>query len=465
MTVKLIDPPPAFAGIIGIGRRDITPPVGIYARIWGAASHDRSEGTHRPLSVTASVFRRSPDDTPLVLVSIDLALLGDLGGEDGEGYGREGVMEAFDLPASHLMVACTHTHSSPWCATSRADLPGGELIKPYLKTLRDAITEATREAIATAQHATLTWATGRCDLAVNRDLPDPDASKDRIVCGYNPEAKADDAVLVGRITRDADARVLGTIVNYACHPTTLAWDNRLVSPDFIGAMRELVEQYTRGAPCLFLQGASGELSPAHQYVGDVSVADRHGRRLGFAVLSALVGMLDPGQAMAFDRVVESGAPLAVWAPRAFEVDQTLEVVQFHIDYPLIDYGSVADIDATIAACTDRMMGERLRRKRAILVALGDAKTYRMPTWVWRLGTSLIVGHSNEAYSDMQIQLRAAFADCAVAVVNVVNGEIGYLPPRHLYDKDIYQVWQTPFAPGSLDMLIEQSIARGRELMH
>ena len=46
------------------------------------------------------------------------------------------------------------------------------------------------------------------------------------------------------------------IVNYACHPTTLAWDNRAISPDWIGAMRENVEA-AAGGICMFLQGASG----------------------------------------------------------------------------------------------------------------------------------------------------------------------------------------------------------------
>jgi hypothetical protein len=36
----------------GIARCDITPPVGIYHRMWGAAVHDRATGVHRPLLAT-----------------------------------------------------------------------------------------------------------------------------------------------------------------------------------------------------------------------------------------------------------------------------------------------------------------------------------------------------------------------------------------------------------------------------
>ena len=103
--------------------------------------------------------------------------------------------------------------------------------------------------------------------------------------GINPRGPADDTVLVARAT-DAAGKTVATFVNYACHPTTLAWQNTLISPDFPGAMRELVEQAT-GAPCVFLQGASGDLGPHEGFVGDPAVADRNGRQLGHAALVRL----------------------------------------------------------------------------------------------------------------------------------------------------------------------------------
>src|SRR5512138_2489796 len=70
-----------FRGLVGVAREDITPPVGIYARNWGAAAHDAAEGIHRPLTVTAlALFSRgveewgSPrvEEKPLLLCSLDL---------------------------------------------------------------------------------------------------------------------------------------------------------------------------------------------------------------------------------------------------------------------------------------------------------------------------------------------------------------------------------------------------------
>src|SRR5437868_8404504 len=63
---------PEFAGLLGVAREDITPPLGIYARNWGAAKHDVAEGIHRPLTATALTMRSEREGAPLVFVALDL---------------------------------------------------------------------------------------------------------------------------------------------------------------------------------------------------------------------------------------------------------------------------------------------------------------------------------------------------------------------------------------------------------
>src|SRR5262249_15424540 len=150
----------------------------------------------------------------------------------------------------------------------RQNLPGGDLIAPYLSSLGQKVSTLVREARASARPAVVAYATGRCALAAQRDFWD-EASR-QFVCGFNPTAFADDTVLVGRVT-SPEGSPIASIVNYACHPTTLAWQNTLISPDFPGSMRDLVERNT-GAPCVFLQGASGDLGPREGYVGDPAIA-------------------------------------------------------------------------------------------------------------------------------------------------------------------------------------------------
>jgi hypothetical protein len=364
---------------------------------------------------------------------------------------RRTVLEALSLDASRLIMCLSHTHAGPSVQRENASRPGGHLIEPYRAKLIECATRATRRALESRQSATLTWRYGRCDLATNRDLHEPGGS--RIVCGYNPHGTADDTLLVGRVSAD-DGRTIATIVNYACHPTTLAWENKLLSPDYIGGLREVVESHTHAAPCLFLQGASGELAPAEQYVGDTALADRHGRRVGFAALATLEAMEQPGRRLTYKGVVESGAPLAIWRQEQAPLSTRLAAAMPMVDLPLKPLPSVAELEQQWRECTDPVLKERLWRKRGVRKVVGDGDVTAMPLWVWRVGDALLVGQSNETYSRFQIDLRREFAPRAIAVLNLVNGSAGYLPPRELYASDVYQVWQSPYAAGGLERVIE-----------
>jgi hypothetical protein len=405
---------------------------------------------HRPLTLTSVTFQRDANEPPLVLIAADL---GWWRSREDEWSIRGPVLEALKLDESRLMFCLSHTHAGPGIQRDNADRPGGHLIAPYQEKVRDAAIRAARRALERPQPATLTWRYGACDLATNRDLPEPGGK--RVVVGFNPANPADDTLLVGRATGDDDGRTIATVVNYACHPTTLAWDNRLLSPDYVGAMREIVETRT-SAPCAFLQGASGELAPAEQYTGDTAVADRHGRRLGFAVLSTLEAMEQPGTRLAYDGVVESGAPLAVWRQTDAPISSALAAERALVSLPLKPMPSIAEIEAQWAACDDPVIKERLWRKRFVRKVVGNGTSAEMPLWVWRIGDALLFGQPNEAYSLFQTELRRTFQPRHVAVMNIVNGSAGYLSPAELYDTDIYPVWQSPYERGGLERLIDEA---------
>src|SRR5437879_9453251 len=66
---------------MGFARADITPPVGIYHRMWGAAKHERATGVHRPLRATVAVFEAteahsSSFETRQILLALDHCVLG-----------------------------------------------------------------------------------------------------------------------------------------------------------------------------------------------------------------------------------------------------------------------------------------------------------------------------------------------------------------------------------------------------
>lgn len=447
----------SFTGIIGVAQEDITPPVGIYARSWGAALQDVAEGIHRPLKLTCTTFQENKAAKPLVLISADM---GWWKSAADERTLRAAILDAFQLPSSHLMFCLSHTHAGPGLFSEDSSKPGGEYIIPYLKQIRERAISAVQKALNTASLSTLSWRYGKCDLATNRDLPD--VNSDRLLVGFNPDQPADDTLLVGRIT-DLNGKITGTIVNYACHPTTLAWDNRLISPDYVGAMREVLEENTK-APCVFLQGASGELAPAEQYSGDCGLADAYGRQLGHAALAVLEAMYPVNTGLLLTDVVESGAPLAVWRKQQVQPSVILKVDQVDIPMALKELPSLAEIERQWQECEDHVLKERLWRMRGIRKTVGEGDVSIVPLWVWRLGGACLMGQPNEAYSYFQQEVRKQLSEVPVVVMNIVNGYAGYLPPRELYGKNMYAVWQTPFAVGGLEQLTATAIEAAKKIM-
>ena len=454
---------------------DITPPAGIYHRMWGAALHEQATGVHRPLTATAMLVEALNGTNRLLVLGIDHCLL-----EAVETNAIKSRIHAQSgIAPEQVHIALSHTHGSAWLSRSRAHLPGGDLIGPYLDSVAETCANLAKEVVGKLQPATIVYGKSRCALAAHRDFRD-EATK-QIVCGFNPTGPADDTVTLAKVVShepDAQARVLGTIVNYACHPTTLAWENTLISPDYVGAMREVVERETN-APCLFLQGASGDLGPREGYVGDTAVADRNGRQLGFAAISGLEAMPPAGTFFEYAGPVVSGATLGSWKHRSLsEAEKTRQQhfaskrfttpLPYRVDLPTVNEtkAELAKWEAAEAAATDDVgvrdahaHVERMNRQLARLDTLPAGKSYPFPVGVWHLGNALWIFTAGEQYQTFQTTLRERFPNLAVMVSTITDDwQPGYLPTASSYGYGIYQEVIAAVGPGALESLIE-SVSR------
>src|SRR5690606_2031260 len=68
---NLTEQDPAFRGLVGVGRHDMTPEPGIYCHMWGSATHDQAEFIHRPLHATAICLQNEARDRRIVIATID----------------------------------------------------------------------------------------------------------------------------------------------------------------------------------------------------------------------------------------------------------------------------------------------------------------------------------------------------------------------------------------------------------
>lgn len=453
---------------MGIGRVDVTPPTGIYHRCWGAARHDASTGVHRPLYATVlAILDRSSEEH--FLVTLDLGWLR----EREISRLTQFVSERLEIASERVVITFSHTHAGGNFDLDRLHDEGGDLIPGYLDTLPRAITDAAEQSRSSRQSVELAYGAGHCDLAWNRDYWDDGTQQ--YVCGTNPDRDGDDTVMVIRAT-DQNGHLVATLVNYGCHPTTLAWDNTLISPDYIGAMREIVERDT-GAPCVFLLGACGDLGPKYGYVGDPDVADRNGRQLGYAALSSIESLTPPGTEMQYAGSVISGATIGTWRHGPLNEERTqiinsMTTEYMTLDLPLLDLPTQAELDQRLvnwqkqeaharqaghnqAAADCRAQIERTRRsmRRVEGVTAGQPGAYGIT--LWRLGEGIFVLVSGEPYNILQRELRARFPDTPIVVGVLCNrGTGGYLLPADEYGKGIYQESAAVIGPGGLALVVD-----------
>ena len=438
---------------------DITPPLDIYHRMWGAAKHDRATGIHRPLRATVVLLASLEGGEQQFIIALDHCVMG----RQEMNNLLDAVSEAADIPREELIVVFSHTHAAGLMGLERSNLPGGDLIGPYLESVAAQTIKLARETQEKLQAATILYGTGRCNLAAHRDFWDEE--NQLWACGYDPTTPADDTVLIARVHAE-DGTLLATLVNYACHPTTLAWDNTLISPDYPGAMRETIEAST-GGPCLFLQGASGELGPVEGYVGDTSVADRNGRQLAHAALSAIESLPAPNTRFEYTGPVVSGAALGEWKHNELPEESSAANASWQLTRQIIPLPirpgtpTIEEVETELAEWEQkdtpdaRAMAERKRRLLHRLNQLPSGENFLLEAIVLRLGGAVWIIIQGEFYSVLQKALRERFPGTPLIISTIASHwGASYLAPKEIYDKGIYQESIAIVAAGSLENVIE-----------
>lgn len=226
----------------GVAVRDITPAPGL--PLWGYTDVERpASGTRDPLYAKAIVFRGGGNTA--ALVSLDL----------GRPPVRERVeairAKAKAMGIDHVSLVASHTHSAPYM-----ELPG----LPHLDAIDEAIVAALEEALKACVPARI--GVGRCDIAIShnrRVIKNGECYMLWRNAKRLPTAPLDTEAGVIRIDGPG-GKPLATLVNFACHPVIFGPDNTRYSADWVGAMCAKVEQATK-VPCLFLQGACGDINP------------------------------------------------------------------------------------------------------------------------------------------------------------------------------------------------------------
>lgn len=457
----------------GVGRADITPPVGIAHANWGAQAHERAAGVDLPLWATALAL--SDGNTTTLIVDLDI---GGLRPETATQV-RQAISERTGLPVSAIRISYTHTHSGPSTSTSGGWVKGGvELIAGYLENLAAKAAGAAGEACRHMQPARIAAGSGTSNIGVNRRYVTPDGT---VVVGHNWEGPIDHEVKVVRID-NLDEQPLAIIVNYACHPIIVGPYNDLITPDYPGVVKRVVEKAT-GATCLFLQGATGDIGPVEGCTSQepLPVYGKLGTRLGYAAVNVAMNLETANKPDRYLHTLESGAPLGVFE-REIQPDTpiTLQVVTRPIQMPLREFPAFEVADAEARHCADEL--QRLRREgteEEVRWAGMLAKRSRMSAersrayhgkshielelHAIRINDIVIMGMPGEPFVEIGLAVKAGspFQHTLFSGYSNVGGS--YIPVANAYPVGGYEVDITPYTPEAAQVVVDESLALLREL--
>lgn len=219
----------------GAAKVDITPPLG-YA-LWGYSvrKDNPSTGIHDRLFARALVL--ATQEQRIAIVALDL---GRAPTRTSVAAIRARVKEACGI--EHFFLVASHTHSGPVLEVITWPTPE----RSYVRQLESQLVEVIVQAAKKLEPAHVGVISKTHSFNRNRHSRLPDAPVDR-------------QMLVLRVATPG-GKPIAHAVNLAAHPVMLNSRDCRFSADFPGAMASLVEKET-GVPCLFLQGASGDLSP------------------------------------------------------------------------------------------------------------------------------------------------------------------------------------------------------------
>jgi hypothetical protein len=350
------------------------------------------------------------------------------------------------------------------------------LVKAHYAMLREKIVAVIAEAAANLRPVHAYGMKGTGSINMNRrvrasgDIPPS--------VGTNPDGFVDRDLLVVRID-DAQGEPYAVLVNYQCHGTVLTYENKLISPDWVGMVRKTVERAMPGATALYLQGAAGNQGPMEGGTGDIQVAHRLGTILGLEAAALAMRTDTVRREKKIEGYIESTAfgTIERWrvaGPR----DATIKFTKKTLSLPARRY-TAQDLDrmATLSADARRKLDAvaqsgdswqkhqaeaRLRRWADLLERYKRPpaeQTIAVDVQALRIGDIAIVAMPGEPFAEIGAAVKKASPFPLTLFCGYSNGKGGgYMPVESEYSLGGYEVDMTPYGSGAAGQLIRETSA-------
>jgi hypothetical protein len=452
----------------GFGKTELNPPLGL--QMLGMPGSPRGEGVVWPLHGRVMVLE--VNDTQVALVSLDLLGLN----SDTVSEWREAISHRSGIPASHILIGCSHTHRAPSPFLDATDDP--EQAAAFLSDARERVAAAAGEAVANLQPAELLsgeaqapgvgfnrrpmYANGEVGTHGWTWLPDFSGMEDT----------PDETVRV-LMARTLDGAPLGGVIDFSCHPTAMGHDP-VYSADYPGVLTEAMEA-RRGGTWGFLLGAAGDTSTPDpsSHDDESGFGIEHTTRMGEALAEAADQAIasarrEPAHAI-------SVATTHVAVKQRLATPELVELARWYLEERPADLDEIAfsrklsGHDFTFAdgkqVGNERHAQEMLRMwewqqgPNAQLVE-------QLEVQVIAIGDTAIVALPGEIFTEFGRRIIAASPFASTMIASIANGSHGYIPTKVAFSHGGYEprfALPSRLEEDAGDMLTEAAIVLLRQL--
>ncbi len=353
---------------------------------------------------------------------------------------RRMIAKETGIPADHVMISATHTHTGP--------SPFGS--GPYVKQLPLLIAQAVQQANDSLTAAQISYASqNEPDISFIRRFWMKDGT-----IGWNP-GKFNPNIIrpIGTIdpqvnvvyAETAEQKPLLTYVNFANHLDTTGGTR--ISADFPATLALRLADYRGpGMLTIFANGACGNINHTDVNWATPQTSPEEAKRLGIIlaadVLKAYMHMKEVE-----DVALRVGSKM-VQVPLAKHTDEELRRAREILAQP----------------GTKTPFLERVKANRIVDVAAAKGRPVKVELQVMTLGSDIAwVALPGEIFVELGLSVKAASPFRQTNVVELANGGFYYIPHRSAYAEGQYEVISSRYAEGSGEMLVTAAIGLLDEL--
>ncbi|NLY17538.1 MAG: hypothetical protein GX045_00930 [Clostridiaceae bacterium] len=230
-------------------KEKITPEGPVMQCGFAARTH-KSVGVHD--DTYASVVLMQANET-VAIIALDVCL-GDKNFVNGV---KKAIYEKYGLTQEKIIINYSHTHSAVALRGEKKDGRNDPEDLNYSRVVTEKILNMIGEGLHNLSEGEIYIHKGKSKFGVSRRFP----SEEGILWKpYFDENSIDTDLFLLKFV-DNEGALRGLIYNYACHPTTLGSDNYLISADYPGVVRRVLEERNKGMTTVFLQGCGADIKP------------------------------------------------------------------------------------------------------------------------------------------------------------------------------------------------------------